>query len=83
MLHNHMTRWIYRLPADFCDTYPARVMAVTPAQVQAAAKKYLDPSRLHIVAVGDPSKVDVFKPYGAMTVYDTNGKAIGPPVAAR
>jgi hypothetical protein len=45
--------------------------------VQAAAKKYLDPSRLQIVAVGDPSKVDVFRAFGPVEVYDTNGKPIG------
>jgi zinc protease len=77
VLSNHLTRWAYKLPVDYWDTYPARVMAVTPAQVQAAAKKYLDPSRLHIVAVGDPSKVEVFKAYGQVTVYDTNGRPIG------
>ena len=45
--------------------------------VQAAAKKYLDPSRLQIVAVADPSKVDLFKQFGTVEVYDTNGKRIG------
>jgi zinc protease len=77
MLNNHVTRWLSGLPADFWDTYPQRIMAVTQAQVQAAAKKYLDPSRLQIVAVGDPSKVDVFRAFGPVEVYDTNGKSIG------
>ena len=77
VLNNHVTRWLYRLPTDYWDKYPERVMAVTQAQVQAAAKKYLDPSRLQIVAVGDPSKVDVFKQFGAVEVFDTNGKRMG------
>ena len=42
---------------DYRDNYPKRVMGVTSAQVQAAAKKYLDPSRVQIVAVGDGKKV--------------------------
>ena len=76
VLNNHVTRWLYRLPADYWDKYPERVMAVTQAQAQAAARKYLDPSRLQIVAVGDPSKVDVFRKFGTVEVFDTNGKRI-------
>jgi zinc protease len=77
VLNNHVTRRLYQLPADYWDRYPARVMAVTQAQVQAAAKKYLDPSRLQIVAVGDPSKVALFKQFGVVEVFDSNGKRIG------
>jgi zinc protease len=77
VLNNHVTRRLYQLPADYWDQYPGRVMAVTQAQVQAAAKKYLDPSRLQIVAVGDPSKVELFKQFGSVEVFDTNGKRIG------
>jgi zinc protease len=78
VLSNYITRWIYKLPADYWDKYPERVMAVTQTQVQAAAKKYLDPSRLQIVAVGDPTKVaDLLKKFGPVETYDTNGKPIG------
>ena len=42
----------YKLGYDFLDTYRAKVAAVTPAAVQAAARKHLDPARLAIVAVG-------------------------------
>jgi zinc protease len=76
VLGNHLTRWLYKLPADYWDTYPARIMAVTTAEVQAAAKKYLAPSRLHVVAVGDPAKADLFKTYGEVSIYDTNGRPI-------
>jgi predicted Zn-dependent peptidase len=76
VLSNHLTRWLYKLPADYWDAYPALVMAVTTAQVQSAAKKHLDASRLHIVAVGDPSKADLFKTYGEVSIYDTNGKIV-------
>ena len=77
VLNNHVTRWLYKLPADYWDKYPERVMAVTQADVQAAAKKYLDPSRLQIVVVGDPTKVaDVLKQFGTVETFDTNGKPI-------
>jgi len=77
VLNNHVTRWLYKLPADYWDKYPERVMAVTVADVQAAAKKYLDASRLQIVAVGDPTKVATILPqFGTVETFDTNGKMI-------
>jgi zinc protease len=42
----------YKLGYDFLDTYRAKVGAVTPALVQAAARRHLDPNRLAVVAVG-------------------------------
>jgi len=75
VLGNHITRFIYKLPADYWDRLPNRIMAVTQAQVQDAAKKYLDPSRLQIVTVGEASKIgEVVKKFGPVTVYDVNGK---------
>lgn len=77
MMSYYITSWRYNLPADYWDTYPARVTAVTQAQIQAAAKKYLDPARLQIVAVGDPDKVgDVLKGFGPVEAYDTEGRRI-------
>jgi len=42
----------YGLGLDYLDEYRKKVGAVTPADVQAVAKKYLDPDRLHLIAVG-------------------------------
>ena len=53
LLGYYVQSWLYGLPADYWDTYPARISAVTAAQAQAAAAKYWDPSKLQIVAVGD------------------------------
>jgi hypothetical protein len=53
------------------------VNAVTQSQIQAAAKKYLDSTRLQIVAVGDPDKVgEVLKGFGPVEIYDTEGRRI-------
>jgi zinc protease len=78
MLGYYTTRWLYKLPADYWDKYPERTMAVTAAQEQQASKKYLDPARLQIVAVGDASKIqaDLGK-YGTLEVYDAEGKRVG------
>jgi zinc protease len=79
VLNNHVNRYLYRLPLDYWDTLPARTMAVTQADVQAAARKYLDPARLQIVAVGDPAKIrDVLKKYGSVDVWDANGNRVAP-----
>lgn len=77
MMSYYITSWRYNLPADYWDKYPARVSAITQAQIQAAAKKYLDPARLQIVAVGDPDKVgEVLKGFGPVEAYDTEGRRI-------
>ena len=46
----------YGLGFDFLEKYRKEVAAVTPADVQAVAKKYLDPKTLAIVAVGPIDK---------------------------
>jgi zinc protease len=74
MLGYYIENWQYGLPADYWDTYPARVMAITPAQAQAAAQKYWAPGRLHIVAVGDATKItDILKKKGEVEIYDADG----------
>ena len=77
MISYYITSWRYGLPADYWDKYPARIAAVTQAQVQAAARKYLDPAKLQIVAVGDPASESVLKTFGTIETYDADGKRIG------
>jgi zinc protease len=48
---------VYDLPDDFYDTFVERVSAVTAQDVQAAARRYLDPERSLVVVVGDAAKV--------------------------
>jgi len=75
VLNYYVTSWTYKLPADYWDKYPERVMAVTTAQVQSAAKKYLDPAKVHIIAVGDGKQVEsVLRKFGPLDTYDTEGK---------
>ena len=75
----------FGLPADYWDRYPAEVAAVTPDQVQQMARKYVDLDHLQIVCVGDGKQAgndqkqsirDVLAKYGALEVYDTNGKKL-------
>ena len=67
VLGYYVQNWLYGLPADYWDTYPAKINAVTAAQAQAAAKKYWDASKLQIVAVGDAGKVtEILKKKGTL-----------------
>ena len=43
VLNLYVIRQMYGYPPDYWDRYSDRIMAVTPAQVQAVAKKYLIP----------------------------------------
>jgi len=64
----------YGLPADYWETYPAKIMAVTAEDVQRVARKYLDPSALQLVAVGDADRIKaILEPYGKVEVFDANG----------
>ena len=80
ILSYYVQSWTYGLPADYWDTYPARIAAVTPEQAQAAAKKYWDPARLHIVAVGDaPAVAAALATKGTLEVFDADGKPLPVP----
>jgi predicted Zn-dependent peptidase len=53
------------LPADYLNGYVARIYAVTPQQVQEAAKKYLQDDKATIVVVGDKKVIeDQIKGFG-------------------
>lgn len=73
------TRKIYNLPDDYWETYPAKVVAVTPDDVMRVAKKYVTLNNLQVVAVGDASKIKtVLEKYGTVTVYNADGQLVKP-----
>jgi predicted Zn-dependent peptidase len=74
-LNNIITQKTYGLPANYWDTYPQKVNAVTAEDVQRVAQKYIDINHLQIVAVGDASKTrDVLAKFGSVQEYDGDGK---------
>lgn len=76
-LQNALTVWRYALPADYWDRYPERIMAVREADVQAMAKKYLDPSRLQVVAVGsEEAAARALRKIGPVEVWDAEGRRV-------
>ncbi|MCL6480204.1 MAG: insulinase family protein [Firmicutes bacterium] len=77
LLSYAITRKLYGLPAEYWDSYPAQLQAVTADDVQRVAQKYLNPEALQIVAVGEGSKIrSVLEKYGPVVVYDTEGKPV-------
>ncbi len=79
LLNYAITREIYGLPDDYWETYPAKLMAVTAADLQRVARKYMNPDAIQVVAVGDASKVkSIMEKYGPVEMYDTSGAPVAP-----
>ena len=67
----------YHLAADYWDTYPAKIAAVTADDVLRVTKKYINPDNAQIIVVGDAGKIKaIMEKYGPVTVFDANGKEI-------
>jgi zinc protease len=76
-LQNIITQKLYNLPANYWDTYPQKVEAMTVDDVQRVAQKYIDLNHLQIVAVGDATKTrEVLAKFGAVAEYDADGKPV-------
>jgi zinc protease len=77
LLNLYIVRQLYNFPVDYWDRYTDRIMAVTPAQVQAVARKYLDPKKFQIVAVGDAAKIQSqLAKFGPLEVFDDEGRVV-------
>ena len=50
--------FVYTLPDDYFNSYVQKIQAVTPEQVQAAAKKYIQPDKFAVVIVGDKKTIE-------------------------
>jgi predicted Zn-dependent peptidase len=74
---------VYKLPDDYYATYVQHLEAVTSAQVQQAAQKYVVPTRFAVVIVGDRQKIEApvralnLGPVKVMTVDEALGPASG------
>lgn len=70
----------YGFPADFYTTYLEKVAAVTPADIQKAARTYLMPDHAHILVVGNKEetskKLMPFSKTGRIEYYDPFGRKV-------
>jgi len=70
-----VARKAFDFPADYWDKYPAQIAAISADDVQRAAKKYIDPATMQVVAVGDAGKIrTVLEKYGPVELVDVSGK---------
>jgi zinc protease len=65
------------LPDDYLETYRAKVRAITPDELLATARKYLDSTNMQIVVVGDRAQIESQAAlFGDLEVFDAQGKRI-------
>jgi zinc protease len=65
------------LPDDYLETYCAKVRAITPDELLATARKYLDSANMQIVVVGDRAQIESQAAlFGELEVFDAQGKQI-------
>src|SRR6202035_1406210 len=70
-----ITRTAYNFPADYWDKYPAKITAITADDVQRVARKYIDPTTMQVVAVGDAGKIKpVLEKYGPVELVAPSAK---------
>ena len=63
------------LPDDYLETYRERVRALTPDDLLATARKYLDSANMQIVVVGDRTQVEPQAAlFGEVEVFDAYGR---------
>jgi len=52
------TVFVYQLPDDYFQTYVEAIQAVTAADVQRVAQKYIQPDRFAVIVVGDRKTIE-------------------------
>lgn len=65
------------LPDDYLETYRAKVRAITPADLLATARKYLDSANMQIVVVGDRAQIESQGAlFGDLEIFDAQGNRL-------
>jgi zinc protease len=66
------------LPDDYLETYRDKVRALTPDDLLATARRYLDSANMQVVVVGDRTQIEPQAAlFGDLDVYDAHGKRFG------
>jgi len=67
-------------PADYYANYLKRLDAISIADIQATAQKYIKPEQANIVVVGKASEIAAkMKPFGEVKFYDEEGNPVPDP----
>jgi zinc protease len=76
-LSNATTIKEYGFQADYWDTYPEKIAAVTAEDVQRVARKYIPLDNIQIIAVGDATKIrDILAKFGPIEEWDADGRKV-------
>ena len=70
---------LYGLPLDYYNSYVRRIDAVTQADVQRVAQRYIDPSKMTVLIVGDRTSVEPMLrslDFGEVLLRDLSGNPI-------
>jgi zinc protease len=77
LLSQFATVALNELPEDYLETYRQKVRALTPEDLLATARKYLDSANMQIIVVGDRSQIESQAAlFGEVEVFDAQGKRI-------
>jgi zinc protease len=77
LLTQFSTVALNELPDDYLETYRAKVRAVTPGDLLAMARKYLDSANLQIVLVGDRAQIESQAAlFGELEIFDAQGNRL-------
>src|SRR5258705_2372164 len=77
LLSQFSTVELNELPADYLETYRAKIRAITPADLMATARKYFDSANMQIVIVGDRAQIESQAAlFGDLTIFDSQGNQL-------
>jgi predicted Zn-dependent peptidase len=69
----------YKMPKDYYTNYLRNLAAVTTADVQNVARKYIRPEAANIVVVGNSDEVaKKLEQFGPVSMYDNYGRSMAP-----
>lgn len=75
LLNSWLTVQYYGLPMDYWDQYPDHISSIKAADVQEAAKRFVDMNHMQWICVGDRKQIeDVLKKFGTVSIVDAEGK---------
>jgi zinc protease len=74
LLSQFSTVALNELPDDYLETYRQKIRALTPDDLLATARKYLDSANMQIVVVGDRTQIESQAAlFGELEIYDAQG----------
>ena len=77
LLSQFSTVALNELPDDYLETYRAKVRAITPGDLLATARSYLDSASMQIVVVGDRAQIESQAAlFGDLQLFDAQGQRL-------